>query len=100
MDIKAILIHIEIFFIRIFKFFGYNQDLTKIPKGYYCYTVDNERNKKEHIDGYWFIPCPYFRATRKQGGYGCTLENFVGFDPLLYDQCKICNVNLDDESDK
>ncbi len=66
-----------------------------IPRGMYCYERDKERNIKEPIDGYWIKPCKYYRSTEKTGGIACTYVGYNGFDPCLYDSCKICGVKED-----
>lgn len=84
---------------KILKFFGIRYNKNVIPKGQYCYIIDEERNLNEPCPdgGYWIKICPYFRSNNK-GGVACTYTGFYGFDFCLYDQCKICNVN--DEIDE
>ncbi len=102
-NIKLIWYWIETVYALVQRFFGYKKDASKIPKGAYCYVIDEERNKKEPLadGGRWIKTCPYFRSTKKTGGIACTYLGFFGFDCLLYDQCKICEVNekclIDDE---
>ena len=65
-----------------------------IPKGYYCYENDVEKNKKEPLEdgGYWIKTCPYFKSIKGEG-VACLYVKYWGFDIGLYDQCKICDVN-------
>lgn len=63
-----------------------------IPNGMYCYEYDEERNAKEPCEdgGYWVKTCKYYRNTPKTKGVACTYVGYMGFDPCLYDKCKIC----------
>lgn len=61
----------------------------------YCYLWDEEKNNRNPIDGYWIKPCKYYRTTPKTKGVACTYVGYFGFDPCLYDQCKICGVKED-----
>lgn len=67
----------------------------------YCYEYDEERNTKEPINdgGYWVKTCKYYRSTPKTKGVACTYVGYMGFDPCLYDQCKICGVKDSFESE-
>lgn len=80
---------------RLLLMFGVVFDIKNIPEGMYCYTIDEERNKKEPTNGYWTKPCPYYRSTHKTGGRACTYLGYYGWDACLYDQCKICGIKDD-----
>lgn len=73
-------------------------DESVIPKNTpYCYTIDEERNRKEPLkNGYWVKRCPYSKHLPK-GQTACTYVGFSGFDPLHNDQCKICGIDDDIE---
>ncbi len=91
--IKVLWYYIEIGFAKLLRLFNIKRSTKPIPKETaYCYIIDEEKNKKEPIDGYWIKPCKYYRAMEEQSYGGCTYVGFIGFDPLLGDQCKICNV--------
>lgn len=83
---------IEVLFTKTQRLFGYKKDTSVIPEGYYCYVFDNERNKKEPIRGYWIKPCKYYRSMKGHSA-ACTYVGFIGFDPCLGDQCKMCDKN-------
>ena len=87
-NIKLIWYWIETVYALVQRFFGYKKDASKIPKGAYCYVIDEERNKKEPLadGGRWIKTCPYFRSTKKTGGIACTYLGFFGFDCLLYEK--------------
>ena len=93
--LKLIWYYIETRFVLLYLFFGFKRNDKVIPKGMYCYIIDEERNIKEPCkDGsYWIKKCPYYRSTGKTGGIACTYDGFFGFDLCLYDQCKICGIN-------
>ena len=97
--IKLLRYYVEIVYTKLLRLFNVRRSTSPIPKGTpYCYVRDDERNKKEPIDGYWIKPCKYYRNMK---GYNaaCTYVGFIGFDPCLGDQCKICGVDYgyDDE---
>ena len=86
--------YIEVYFWKLLFLFGVNRSTEGIPKDTpYCYKWDEERNKKEPIEGYWIKPCKYYRHLNGQLRAGCTYVGFIGSDLLLGDQCKICGVN-------
>ena len=91
--IKLLRYYVEIVYTKLLRLFNVRRSTSPIPKGTpYCYVRDDERNKKEPIDGYWIKPCKYYRNMK---GYNaaCTYVGFIGFDPCLGDQCKICGVD-------
>lgn len=90
--LKIVKYYLEILWCKLALFFGVEKDTGPIPEGPYCYTFDEERNKKEPIDGYWIKTCKYYRSTKTTGGIACTYVGYFGFDFGLYDQCKICGV--------
>lgn len=60
----------------------------QIPKETpYCYTFDEERNKKEPLEngGYWIKTCPFYKYGKDYEG-GCKLV-----EGIVIDQVKICN---------
>lgn len=77
---------------KLLRLFGVVRSTDCIPDGMYCYEYDEERNAKEPTDGYWIKTCKYYRSTPKTKGVACTYVGYMGFDPCLYDQCKICGV--------
>ena len=82
----------EILFYKILSLFGFRLDQSKIPEGLYCYTPLSIKGMKMNIK-----PCPYYRSTIKYNrriGIACTFTRFYGYDTLLCDQCKICEINL------
>jgi len=86
---------VETRYVKLLRLFGVVPNTNPIPDGRYCYEYDKERNIKEPTDGYWIISCKYYRSTYETGGVACTYLGYMGFDPCLYDQCKICDVNID-----
>jgi hypothetical protein len=46
----------------------------------------------DQTNGYWIKTCKYYRSTPETKGVACTYIGYMGFDPCLYDQCKICGV--------
>lgn len=94
--IKIVWYKIEIFYSKIIKYIGIRRSTEPIPKDtLYCYEYDEERNKTEPTNGYWIKPCKYYRRLNGENR-GCTYLGYKGFDPLLWDQCKICGVNEDE----
>ena len=83
---------IETRYAKLLRLFGVVRSADCIPDGMYCYEYDEERNAKEPTDGYWIKTCKYYRSTPKTKGVACTYAGYMGFDPCLYDQCKICGV--------
>ncbi len=87
-------------YVKLLRIFSVRRSASVIPKGQYCYVWDEERNAKEPTNGYWIKTCKYYRSTPKTGGVACTDTGYYGFDPCLYDQCKICGKNYEiDERD-
>lgn len=70
-------------YVKLLRIFGVSRSVSVIPKGQYCYVLDEER----------YTTCKYYRSTQKTGGVACTYTGFFGFDVCLYDQCKICGEN-------
>ena len=63
------------------------KDKTKIPKGYYCYTITGPARRGVKVKH-----CPYWTGKK------CSYLNIkIEDDILLEDQCKICEVNMDEE---
>ena len=91
---------LETRYAKLLRLFGVVRSTDCIPDGMYCYEYDEERNAKEPADGYWLKTCKYYRSTPKTKGIACTYVGYMGFDPCLYDQCKICDVNIEQNSDK
>jgi hypothetical protein len=86
----------EVMYSRLLNLLGVVRSTEPIPKGMYCYEYDEKRNAEEPLkDGYYTKVCKYYRSTNKNGGVACTYEGFIGFDPCLYDQCKICGIKED-----
>lgn len=79
------------------KLFIRKHDETVIPYGHYCYLPDTEKNavKDENDHSYYIKTCPYYRYFHQQSKGGCTFVGFVGWEPGLGDQCKICGKNED-----
>lgn len=77
------------------------KDPSKIPTGYYCYTLKKDI-KTPKIEVEYF--CPYWKRVQgkpeQENGYcdfmelGDWMENGT---MLLWDGCKECNVNLGDD---
>ncbi len=90
--IKLLWCYVEIVYARLLRLFGVVRSTDCIPDGMYCYQYDEERNTKEPTDGHCIKPCKYYRSMK---GYSaaCTYVGFIGFDPCLCDQCKICGVD-------
>lgn len=85
---------------KLLRLFGIELSIDPIPEGVYCYEWDEERNKRDpQIGSYYIKPCKYYRSTPKTKGVACTYVGYMGFDPLLYDQCKICGIkeNFEDK---
>ncbi len=83
---------LETRYAKLLRLFGVVRSTDCIPEGMYCYEYDEERNAKNPTDGYWIKTCKYYRSTPKTKGVACTYVGYIGFDPCLYDQCKICGV--------
>ena len=93
--LKLFWYYTESSYVSFLRIFGFKPNTSVIPHGKYCYVIDVEKNKKEPCsDGsLWISVCKYFRGTNKTGGIACTYLGFYGFDPCLYDSCKVCGVN-------
>ena len=88
---------IETKYVKLLRLFGVVLSTDVIPNGMYCYEYDEEKNKRAPLDGteYWVKTCPYYRSTPETKGIACTYSEHFGFDPCLYDQCKICGEKED-----
>ncbi len=83
------------------------KDKTLIPQGRYCHgpitTHIDENGKKTYHKPYM---CPYWsldeRGEEQMNGYCDFLEKGDGDDSiyLLWDQCKECNVNMEEPKDE
>lgn len=91
--------YVEVLYAKVLNLLRIERDASVIPEGVYCYVWDDERNEKEPrgIGRYWVKPCPYYRNVG-DGVTACTFVGFIGYDPCLSDQCKICSENLGRES--
>jgi hypothetical protein len=85
--------YVEVYFWKMLLFFGIEQSSKPIPKGYYCYVPDIEKNKTVNDGSYYIKPCKYYRSVEGELNAGCTYVGYIGFDPSLGDQCKICETN-------
>ena len=85
-----LVVYVEVAYARILCLLRINKSTSPIPEGLYCYVWDEEKNKKEPINGYWTKPCKYYRSLKRQCFAGCTYVGFIGWDVCLGDQCKIC----------
>lgn len=86
--IKKFFIFVVLFTTNIFYSLGIRKSIKPIPDGKYCYVVDKE-NKKP-IDGYWIIPCKYYKKVSENIN-GCNYLGIITSDIDFKDQCKICN---------
>ena len=92
--LKLIWYYIETRYAKLLRMLGVKRNTSVIPKGVYCYVLDDRRNEKEPLkNGYWVKRCKYYRFTQKTGGIACTYIGYYGFDPCLYDECKMCGQN-------
>ena len=90
--IRVIWYYIEIGYTKFQRFFNIRKNTIPIPKDtLYCYDWDNEKNKPNIKKGYWIKPCKYYRSMNGSSA-GCTYVGFIGFNPCLGDQCKICGI--------
>jgi hypothetical protein len=48
-------------------------------------------------DGYPVRECKYYRMTPSTKGIACIYIGYYGFDPCLYDACKICGENYGED---
>ena len=84
---KRAVIFFEVLYTRLLFIFGRKKDNKAIPKGVYCYEIIGEVKS----DGSFSCkPCKYYRKSGETTA--CTYVGFMGWDPCLSDQCKICNV--------
>ena len=93
--LKLLWCWIETRYANLLHLFGVVRSTDCIPNGTYCYEYDEERNAKKPANGYygyWIKPCKYYRSIPKTNVVACTYVGYMGFDPCLYDQCKICGV--------
>jgi len=88
--------YVEVKYSQLLRLFGVRRSTLHIPEGMYCYDYDEERNATKDPDdvGYYVKTCKYYRSTYKTKGVACTYIGYYGFDPCLYDQCKMCSENL------
>ena len=88
--------HIEILISKILNLLKIYKNSKPIPRGPYCYTIDESQNKiKPLTEGYWIKTCKYYRCMKKELYAGCTYVGFIGWDLCLGDSCKICDENKD-----
>lgn len=95
--IRIVWCYVEVLYGKLLSLLRIKRDVTVIPHGPYCYSADMANMK----DG-WFAtkPCKYYRYVNKEKS-ACTYVGYVGWDPCLSDQCKICGENNDyDGEDK
>lgn len=82
--------------VKIQKLFGKKLDESVIPKGLYCYAVDEEELTKfmsGESDGIINVKtCPYYGSMKGMNA-ACFYAGFIGWSPSLGDQCKICGKN-------
>jgi hypothetical protein len=86
---KTIAIYAEVLWCKLLRLFHIKKDPSHIPYGVYCYVPDRSRPEKSGV-----MPiklCKYYRSSGEKSA--CTYVGFVGWDPCLNDQCKICDVN-------
>ncbi len=74
---------------------GYKYNENVIPKGEYCYEIDDERNKVKDSSILYIKPCPYYKSLGNNLN-GCKFLGVITDDIIFGDQCKICDVNLDE----
>jgi hypothetical protein len=82
---------IETMYTKLLHLFGIEHSKEFIPNGMYCYEYDEKLNNRP-VDGHRIKTCKYYRSTSKTKGIACTYIGYMGFDPCLYDKCKICGV--------
>jgi len=88
---------------------GMKADLSQIPTGFYCYTLDNSEFFINEITGeckHIIKSCPYRVSTLKFKSENiidsyCKLVKNKEPDVLLSDGCKICGIKMwsDDVTD-
>ncbi len=81
---KTIWCYIEIAIAKLMNLF-IKKDTAPIPDGLYCYKWLGKEKVKM---------CKYYRFVGKEK-HACTYVGFIGWDPCLSDQCKICGENDD-----
>ena len=92
--------YINIFYWKFLFLFGINRSEKPIPPGMYCYEADIEKNKHSKTRNIFYIkPCKYYKALGKHHN-GCSFLGIVTDDPVFDDQCKMCDVNNEYESDE
>lgn len=86
---RSLWVRIEIVWSWLLRSLRIKKDASVIPKGAYCYTIDEG---KGIINGEIPIKaCKYYRSMKSESA--CTYVGFIGWDPCLNDQCKICGEN-------
>ena len=79
---------------------GIKKSSEPIPEGMYCYRHDGRRGvNKKGIPWYGIKTCKYYRSMRGSNA-GCTYVGFIGFEPCLGDQCKICGEKEDFDEER
>ncbi len=69
-------------------------DSSVIPQNTnYCY-----QGISETYDGRKVRFCKYYKRLKNDNSV-CYFVGFKGFDVCLYDQCKICNISIDEGDD-
>ena len=86
---------------KVEKLLGIYKDQSVIPNGVYCYGYVSQKEGSRKIQ-----ICPYWSKNKtkdnQESGYcsflelGDWMENGTS---LLWDQCKECGINYDDEND-
>jgi len=87
------IVWIEVMFTKLQLRFNVKKDNKIIPEGLYCYSYNcdvNTEQSKTIFDMDVNI-CKYYRWLPGLNA-GCTYVGFIGWDPCLGDQCKICSV--------
>lgn len=90
---------ISLIYSKIILFFGYEYDKSIIPPGPYCYSPDDEKNKRKDSDSKWVYyikPCPYYKVISKNYN-GCKYYGIITDDFVFGDQCKMCDINDNNE---
>lgn len=92
---------ISLIWSKVIIFFGYKYDESVIPPGMYCYRPNDEKNKMYGNGNryvYHIIPCPYYKTISKHWN-GCKYYGIITDDFVFNDQCKLCNINIDDDNE-
>lgn len=90
---------ISLIYSKIILFFGYEYDKSVIPPGPYCYRPDDEKNKRMGSGSKWIYyinPCPYYKVISKNYN-GCKYYGIITDDFVFGDQCKMCDINDNNE---